>query len=490
MPSEPFTTATLLLTFGLLLGISALFSRASARAGLPVFLLFLGIGMLAGSEGIGGIEFENHHLAFRLGTLALVLILFDGGWNTHLSSFRAALAPASVLATAGVAGAMALVAVGAHLLGFPWKEAFLLGAVVSSTDAAAVFSVLRASGLQLRRRPGATLELESGLNDPMAVILSAELTHSLAGGTPLSPWMLLEIPLQLAVGAVCGVLIGMGSSRLLRESRLPASGLYPVLTLSIALLTFGLTTLLHGSGFLAVYLAGLLVGNAEIPYRSGLVRFHDAAAWCGQVGVFLVFGLLVFPSRLWAVAGIGLAVALLLAFVVRPLVVTLCLLPFRFPWRESAFIGWVGLRGAVPIVLALFPVLSGVGGGERLFDVVFFVVVVGAIVPGATVGWMADRLGLASTGSPPPPAVLEISSTQNLDGDVLSFYIHPAVAVAHAAISDIPMPPKSSALLVVRGDELIAARGDTLLLPGDHVHVFCRREDRALVELLFGSPEE
>jgi potassium/hydrogen antiporter len=490
MPSEPFTTATLLLTFGLLLGISALFSRASARAGLPVFLLFLGVGMLAGSEGIGGIWFEDYALSFRLGTLALVLILFDGGWNTPVGSFRTALGPAAMLATAGVAGSAALVAVGAHFLGFSWKEAFLLGAVISSTDAAAVFSVLRNSGLQLRHRPGATLELESGLNDPMAVILSAELTHSLVEGTPLGLRMLLEIPLQLAIGTICGLAIGLASRRLLRGSRLPAGGLYPVLTLAIALAAFGLTTLLHGSGFLAVYLAALVLGNGDVPYRSGILRFHDAAAWFGQVTMFLVFGLLVFPSRLWAVAGTGLAIGLLLALVARPLAAMLCLLPFRFPWRESAFLGWVGLRGAVPIILAIFPVLAGLDEGKRLFDVVFFVVVVSALVPGATVAWVARRLGLASDEPPPPPAVLEISSARTLDGEILSFYIHPAVAVAHAAVADVPFPSGASALLIVRGGELIAARGDTLLLPGDHVHVFCRREDREFVELLFGRPEE
>ncbi|HEX6864100.1 MAG TPA: cation:proton antiporter, partial [Thermoanaerobaculia bacterium] len=282
----------------------------------------------------------------------------------------------------------------------------------------------------------------------------------------------------------------LASRRLLRGSRLPAGGLYPVLTLAVALAAFGLTTLLHGSGFLAVYLAGVVLGNGDMPYRSGILRFHDATAWFGQVTMFLVFGLLVFPSRLWAVAGTGLAIGLLLALVARPLAALLCLLPFRFPWRESVFLGWVGLRGAVPIILAIFPVLAGLDEAKRLFDVVFFVVVVSALVPGATVAWAARRLGLASDESPPPPAVLEISSARTLNGEILSFYIHPAVAVAQATIADVPFPSGASALLVVRGGELIAARGDTALLPGDHVHVFCRREDRELIELLFGKPEE
>jgi cell volume regulation protein A len=394
MPAEPLTTATLLLTIGLLLGLSALFSRALARAGLPVFLLFLGIGMLAGSEGIGGIAFEGYSLSFRLGTLALVLILFDGGLNTSMAALRQGIRPAAVLATAGVAVTAALVAVGARLLGFPWLNALLVGAVVSSTDAAAVFSVLRGSGVRLRQRLSTILELESGLNDPMAVVLTLVLTEALAESQAPGPWLFLEIPVQLGVGAGAGVLAGLAFRRLLRASRLPASGLYPVLTLGLALLTFGLATVLHGSGFLAVYVAGMILGNGDLPYRAGLLGFHDAAAWCGQVTMFLVLGLLVFPSRLLQVAGTGLALALILSLVARPVAVFLCLAPFRYPWRETLFVGWTGLRGAVPIILAIFPVLAGVDRSKPLFDVVFFVVVVGALVPGGTVGWAARRLGL------------------------------------------------------------------------------------------------
>ena len=419
MPAEPLTTATLLLTVGLLLGLSALFSRASARAGRPVFLLFLAMGMLAGSEGLGGIEFEGYGLSFRLGTLALVLILFDGGLNTSTAALRQGIRPAAVLATAGVAVTAGLVAVGARLLGFPWPAAFLVGAVVSSTDAAAVFSVLRGSGVQLRRRLGTILELESGLNDPMAVVLTLVLTEALAEGQAPGAWLLLEIPIQLAVGAGVGVVAGLAFRRLLRASRLPAGGLYPVLTLGLALLTFGAATVLHGSGFLAVYLAGMVLGNGDLPYRAGLLSFHDAAAWCGQVMMFLVLGLLVFPSRLLQVSGTGLALALFLSLVARPVAVLLCLAPFRYPWRETAFVGWTGLRGAVPIILAIFPVLAGVEGAKPLFDIVFFVVVVSALVPGGTVGWAARLLGLTEDRPSPPRAVLEMSTVQPQDGDVL-----------------------------------------------------------------------
>jgi potassium/hydrogen antiporter len=487
---EPETTALALVVLGLLLAVSALFSRPSARVGVPVFLVFLALGMLAGSEGLGGIEFEDYGLSFRLGTVALALILFDGGLNTRVAALRSALGPAAVLATLGVMATASLVAVAARLLGFPWTQAFLLGAVVSSTDAAAVFSVLRGSGLQLRRRVGATLELESGLNDPVAVILTMALTRSLAAGRPPGAGILLEIGVQLLVGAACGLGIGFAGRALLRRSRLPAGGLYPVLTLAVALLAFGVPTLLAGSGFLAVYLAGLVLGNGEIPYRAGLRHFHDAAAWCGQLTMFLMLGLLVFPSRLLEVAREGLVLALVLAFLARPLVALLCLLPFRFSLREAAFVGWVGLRGAVPIILATYPVLRRVAGAEPLFDVVFFIVVAGALVPGGTVAWFGRRLGLLAAAPPAPKTVLEINSTQVLDSEVLSFYVDPALPVCGAAIADLPLPPEAAIMLIVRGNELVAPRGSTVLEPGDHVHLFCRREDLPLVHLLFGRAEE
>src|SRR6185369_13708376 len=294
------TTASLLLVTGLLLALSVLFSRTSARIGVPVFLLFLVIGMLAGSEGIGGIAFEDYRLSFRLGTLALVLILFDGGLNTSLAAFRRGLWPAIVLATVGVAVTAGVVGGAAHLLGFAWMPALLLGAIVSSTDAAVVFSVLGASGLKLQERIGTTLELESGLNDPMAVILTLALTGSVISNRPPDARVLLHVPLELLIGGALGAGVGLAGRLILRRLKLPAEGLYPVFTLGLAFLAFGLPTLLSGSGFLAVYIAGMVIGNGDFPYHRSVARFHDAAAWCGQVTMFLMLGLLVFPSRILA----------------------------------------------------------------------------------------------------------------------------------------------------------------------------------------------
>ena len=287
--SEPFATALLLAIAGLLMGASVLFSRASNRIGVPIVLLFLCIGMLAGSEGLGRIDFEDYGFAFRLGTLALALILFDGGLNTPLAALRRTWAPAGMLATAGVALTALLIALPAHFWGLSWPEALVLGAVVSSTDAASVFAVLRGSGLQLKRRVGTTLELESGLNDPVAVILTTALTANLLHPGELSAW---RIVLEVRAPARHRWRARRGHRPrrpldLLRRYPLPTGGLYPALTLAFALLAFGVTTLVHGSGFLAVYLAGMVLGNGPLPYHNGLLRVHDALAWLAQIGMFL-----------------------------------------------------------------------------------------------------------------------------------------------------------------------------------------------------------
>lgn len=488
---EPLPTAFLLVVAGALMLVSVLLSRASGRSGLPVAMLFLGIGMAAGSDGPGGIEFNDYGSAFRMGTVALVLILFDGGLNTPLSAVRAAIRPAAVLATGGVVATAGFLGLAAHLLfDFPWPVALLLGAIVSSTDAAAVFSVLRGSGIHLKRRVGTTLELESGLNDPMAVILTVALTQNLARGEGLSWGLLLEAVVQMAVGGGMGVGIGWAGRLLIKRLRLQVAGLYPVLTLALAFLAFGLPTLFHGSGFLAVYVVGVLLGNETLRYRTGLLRVHDALAWLSQVVMFLVLGLLVFPSELIGVAGVGLGLSLFLAFVARPLAVLLCLLPFRFPAGEMVYTGWVGLRGAVPIILATYPVLAGAPGANDLFNIVFFIVVVNGFIPGTTVPWVTRKLGLAANVPEPPPAVLEIASTQLLNGELSAFYIDTASASAGARISELPFPPESAAMLIVRGLELLAPKGDTVLQPGDHVYVFSRTEDLPFLRLMFGQRED
>lgn len=490
MMAAPFSTIALLLfIFGVLLLLCVLFSRASERLGLPVVLLFLLLGMLAGSEGVGGIHFEDYQFAFRVGLLALILILFDGGLNTSFQSVRQSLFPATLLATVGVLATAALVALLSHWLGLPWQAALLLGAVVSSTDAATVFAVLRGSNLHLKSRVGAIIEMESGINDPMAVILTL-VTTTILLGREFSVWgAVIGATLQLLIGLLVGLVLGYALRYSLLHIRLTTVGLYPVLTLAVAILAFGSATLLQGSGFLAVFVTALVLGNGPLPYRNGLRRIHDAIAWLSQIAMFLMLGLLVFPSQLWDVVWVGLGVALLLALVARPLAVVLCLAPLRIPLTEVGYIGWVGLRGAVPIILATFPILAGVSEALLVFNLVFFIVVVNAFIPGITIRWLAQRLQLAEPAKPVPLAALEIQSTRLLAGEVLSFHISEALAVCNATLAQIPFPEGGAAILVVRGDQLLAARGNTVLQPGDHVFVFCRPEDKPFVELLFGRPQ-
>lgn len=482
--------AILLAGFGVLLGISVMFSRASARTGLPLTLVFLTIGMLAGSEGIGGIAFENYQQAFWLGSAALAFILFDGGLNTHWDAVRSVLAPGGLLATLGVATTAALLAVGGHLLGLTWGEAWLIGAIVSSTDAAAVFSVLRASGVNLKKRIGITLELESGLNDPFAFILVGVVITAVGSTTPIS--VLSSggaVLLELSVGLLGGALIGIGSRLVLQRYPLRPSGLVPAFTIAVACVGFGLPALLHGSGFLAVYIAGIALGAGTLPYRASVQRVHDTLAWLSQIALFLMLGLLAFPMRILDVLPIGIGLTLMLAFFARPAAVALCLLPFGYKPREVAFVAWVGLRGAVPIVLATLPVIAGVPGAERAFDVAFVIVVVNALLQGTTVPWLARKLRVESGDSPAPPALLEIEGPVAFATRIRSFHIEEDLPVCGQTLADIPFPAESSAMLIIRGGNLLNPRGDTVLTVGDHVYLLVDEGDAAYLQLLFGRPE-
>lgn len=487
--SEPNATALFLLVVGVMVALSVLFSRRIDRLGVPVVLLFLVLGMLGGSEGIGRIAFDDFGIAVRVGTIYLVLILFDGGLNTPWDAVRRVALPAGLLATVGVVLTAALLALFVRGIGLGWTEALLLGAVVSSTDAAAVLAVLRGGRLHLRPRVGSTLEVESCANDPMAMILTV-LVIEVARSPDALRWSLAaEVPLQLAIGAGVGAVAGYAGLQVMRRIRPPTVGLYPALTLALAFVSFGAATLLEGSGLLSVYATALVLGNSPLPYRSGLARVHQSLAWLSQIALFLMLGLLVFPSQLLEVAGVGLASGLFLAFVARPLAVALCLLPLRLPAREVGYIAWIGLRGAVPIILGAFPVLAGVPGAERVFNIVFFIVVVSTLLPGATIRAVTRRLGLAVPEQPGPSAVLEVNSAHPLNAEIASFLIEPAAAVCEASLAQIELPPDAAVVLIVRGSDLVAARGHTVLRPGDHVYVFFRPADRRYVALLFGRSE-
>lgn len=488
--TEPALTALVLSAIGLLLLLAALVSPLPGRLGVPALLLFLLVGMAAGSEGIGGIPFDDYGLAFRLGTFSLALILFDGGLNTPTSVLRRMALRATALATVGVLITALVVAAVGVALGLSPAVAFLIGAVVSSTDAAAVFSVLRSSGVRLKHTTAATLEVESGLNDPMAMFLTILATELvLASGTTAADALML-FARQMVVGAALGAGAGFFGRAILNGVHLPAAGLYPVLTLAVAFLSFGGATLAGGSGFLAVYLTAIVIASGPLPYRAGVRRVHDSLAWIAQIVMFVLLGLLVFPSRLLPNLGTGLVLGLTLAVLARPLAVQAVLWPFRTAWRERLFVSWVGLRGAVPIILATYPVLRGVPSGDMLFHLVFFIVVVNSIVPGATVGLVARWLGIARTAARPAGASIEVISLREFPGEFVWYAVHPVAVVAGARIRDLALPEGVLVTLIARDQQVLVPRGHTQLEVDDEVCIFVTAEARGLVDLLFGTAEE
>lgn len=392
----------ILLVAGVLLLLSVLATKLGGRLGVPGLLLFLAIGMLAGSDGPGGIWFDNYALAQFVGTVALVFILYSGGLFTRWGTVRPILGPGLSLASVGVF--ITMLATGAFaywVLDLRWLEALLLGAIVSSTDASAVFGVLRERAVRLRKPLRPLLEFESGTNDPMAVFLTVGLTLLLTQ-PGMSGWQILPMFVQqMLLGLLLGYGLGRVSVWLLRHLRLSFDGLYAVFSLTLMLLVFSLTAVLGGSGFLAVYVAGVVVGNSDFPRKTALTSFHEGLSWLMEIGMFLTLGLLVFPSQLPAVAPSAILLALFLMLIARPLAVLLSLPTPRFTLNEKAFIAWVGLRGAIPIVLATFPLLAGVDAAQQIFNVTFFVVLFSVLVQGTTLPLAARWLRVRAEGEPP-----------------------------------------------------------------------------------------
>lgn len=482
-----FVVDRLILVAGILLLFAIASSKFSSRMGMPVLVLFLGVGMLAGEEGIGRIAFENYTLAHGVGTLALAVILFDGGLRTPLASFRTALRPALGLATIGVViTALITGFAAAAILDLPLLYGVLLGSIVGSTDAAVVFSLLRGSGVKLRERLSATLEVESGSNDPMAVFLTIGVAEVIVGDMQLGLPLLGFLVMQGAIGAIAGVGVGRLSVLLNNRINLDAAGLYPILTAACGLLAYGAAASLGGSGFLSVYIAGIVLGNSRIVFERGILLFTDGMAWLGQIVMFIVLGLLSTPSEIAEVTIAGLLVSLVLIFVARPVAVFLMLLPFRFSFRELLLLSWVGLKGSVPIILATYPLLLGVPNADLLFNVVFFVVLVSALTQGWSLPLVARRLGLVIPSQPEPAVTLEITSLRHVDGDIVEYTVHPDSRATNRHIRDLALPDGVVISMIAREQRIIPPRGSTRIEPGDHVFLVLRPGVRPLVNRLFG----
>jgi cell volume regulation protein A len=475
--AEPLLAAAALLV---LVGVAA--SKLSARLGVPSLVLFLAIGMLAGSDGVGGIHFDDHELAQSVGIVALAFILFSGGLDTHWQDVRPVLVPGALLATVGaVVTALVTGAFATWVLDFPLTTGLLLGAIVSSTDAAAVFSVVRSHQVNLGERVRSLLELESGANDPMAVFLTIGFL-TLLGDPGTSTLALLPLFVQqMAGGGVVGYLSARLAVVMLNRLHLEYDGLYPVVTLAMVLFTYGTATLLGGSGFLAVYMAGLTLGRVRFLHKKSLTRFHDAIAWLAQISMFLLLGLLVFPSDLMGVAGPALAVSAVLVLVARPVAVFAAVPGRRLALREKALVSWVGLRGAAPVVLATFPLVEGVEHAEEIFDIVFFIVLTSVLVQGTTVPLVARRLGVDAPMPVPRAAPLEFVTETDADMDLHQFEVTAGSPSAGRRLIALGLPPGVLVVLVTRDGSYVVPQGATVLHPGDAVLAIASEE--ALTEL-------
>lgn len=481
-----FDLNSLMFVGGVLLLIGIASSKFSARLGMPVLVLFLGVGMLAGSEGIGGIVFENFDLAVNIGSVALGIILFDGGLRTAWSSVKMTWKPALSLATVGVLVTAVVTGVAAMwILGLPLIYGALLGSIIGSTDAAAVFSVMRHSGVKIPERLAATAEIESASNDPMAIFLTIGLIELITGATDSIVSLLPMFVLQFGVGTLVGGGIGRVAAWAINRVNLSAAGLYPILAIAFSFLSFGLAAVLGGSGFLAIYITGIVIGNSDIVFKRGIFLFHDAAAWLSQIVLFVMLGLLSFPSQLLAVAVPGLLVSVILIFVARPVAVLLCAWPFKYSGRELGFLSWAGLKGAVPVTLATFPLMAGVEHAALIFNVVFFAVLVSAITQGWSLPSLARWLGLALPDDPEPPLTLEISALQHVEGQIVEYTVAPSARVAGQALRNLSLPDGALVALVVRGKEVIMPRGATQLRPGDHVFMAVRAPLIPIINRLF-----
>lgn len=481
-----FLVDKLLLLTAVLMILGIISSKFSARLGLPVLVLFMVVGMLAGSEGLGRIHFEDLQLAHGVGSVALALILFDGGLNSPVSSLRMAWKPAAVLATVGVVGTSLITGlVATWALGLSLLEGMLLGSIVGSTDAAAVFAVLRNAGLRLRQRLAATLEIESGANDPMAIFLTVGIIQLLTGETGSIQELVPLFLKQMGLGLVVGYGVARLSQQVINRINLASGGLYPILTMSCGLLAFGLAALLEGSGFLAIYIAGLVLGNAKLTYQRETLFFHGAMAWAGQITMFVLLGLLSNPSELVDVALPSLLVASALILLARPLTVVPLLLPFHYTARELVLISWVGLKGAVPIILATYPLLAGLPSGRIIFNVVFFVVLLSATLQGGLLPLFARKLELEEPAEPEPPLSIMISSLRDVDAEILDYQLGAESRATGRPLRDLALPEGAVAALLSRGSRLVPPRGSTVLEPGDHIFMVVNGESKGPVDRIF-----
>jgi cell volume regulation protein A len=477
------STANILLAGSVLLLISIVAGKTSSRFGVPTLLFFLIVGVLAGSEGIGGIYFDNPHITEFIGVVALNFILFSGGLDTDWKHIKPILWRGVALSTIGVFLTAFSVGLFVHYaLGFSLVEGLLLGAIVSATDAAAVFSILRSKGIRLKGSIGEVLELESGSNDPMAYFLTVSLTGIIATGHLDAMQLIITFLKGFIIGGAVGFAMGKFSNWIINKIKLDSEGLYPVLVLGLAMFTYSATDFIGGNGFLAIYLSALVLGNSNFVHRRSLMKFYEGQAWLMQIVLFLTLGLLVFPSKVIPVIGIGLLISAFLIFIARPIGVFTSLAFFKTSARSKAFISWVGLRGAVPIVFATYPVIAGLAKAEMIFNLVFFISVSSVLLQGTLLPAVADWLKVKEINQE-PATVIKGSIKEEMKEIVLL----EGSKAAGEKIVYLHFPSTAHIMAIKRGDQFIQPNGSTRLLAGDKLFILAKDEEElALIRNILG----
>ena len=475
------TTENILLVGSILLMISIIAGKTTYKFGVPTLLLFLLIGMLAGSEGLGGIYFDNPTLAQFIGIFSLNFILFSGGLDTHINTIKPVIKEGVALSTVGVLfTALSLGTFVYYITDFTLFESFLLGSIVSSTDAAAVFSILRSKSLALRKNIRPTLELESGSNDPMAYVLTIAFLSLVVNP---DQGILSIIPLflqQMLVGGLLGIVFGFLSKRIINGIDLGFEGLYPVLVIALMFITFSTTDVLGGNGFLAIYICAVYLGNQNIIHKRTILKMFDGMAWLVQIVLFLTLGLLVFPSKIVPIIGIGLLISLFLIVVARPIGVLISLAPFRMPMRRRAYISWVGLRGAVPIVFATYPLITGIDKADMIFNIVFFISVTSIMIQGTTLSIVAKWLKVALPESKKQISAVEKFVIEIPKALMREIKLKPGNQGVNHRIIDLNFPRAASIVMINRDDQYLRPNGTTILQGDDLLYVLA--DDEATFE--------
>ena len=476
-------TGNILLIGSILLLLSVIAGKTTNRLGVPTLIFFLIVGILAGSEGVGGIHFDNASLTQLIGIVALNFILFSGGLDTNWQSIQPVVWRGITLSTLGVLITAVSVGIFTHLVfGFTILEGILLGAIVSATDAAAVFSILRNKGIALKGYLRPVLELESGSNDPMAYFLTISLTSIVASGHVGATDLLVSFLKEFILGGAIGYLMGRASVFIINNIKLETEGLYPVLTLGLAIFTYSITDFLHGNGFLAIYLCALIMGNSKMVHKRSLIKFYDGQAWLMQIILFLTLGLLVFPSRILPLVGMGLLISAFLIFVARPLGVFASLSFFKSNIRSKAFVSWVGLRGGVPIVFATYPLLAGIPKADLIFNLVFFISITSVLLQGTTLAFVAKILHVSVPVKAKRRIGTDFEHSDKVKNELDEIFLDKNSPAVGKQIVELAIPPTVNILTIKRNDAFITPTGSTTLLDSDILYVLA--EDRQAVDNL------